>query len=357
MERAAAPIVHPGTAAPGEPATRSTTWRWWALALVALAVLAWIARHAQWSLVARAMARADVTMLIVATIVNLASLFAKGMSWWVFLRPLRATSLPLALRATVTGAAINNLLPAHVGEAARVLQVARAARVSTANVFSAFALERTMEGIGLALVLAVGVLAFGLPMGDAALRWITGFTLVLALLITVVLTRRVRRAADHAPPRSRVAAYLSRFLDGIVTAASGRRFIVTLVLVSASWSMQIATYHLTARAVGLPVTMAQTLALLLAANIGTLLRATPGSVGVFQLAYVLTAVALGLPQDTSVAAAILLQALQIIPVLILGGSFAIREGRLAARLAPLRASDVREPQAALPVMQSRWRRR
>ena len=57
-------------------------------------------------------------------------------------------------------------------------------------------------------------------------------------------------------------------------------------------------------------------------NLGFLLRATPGNVGFFQLAYALAAVHFGADRDAAIAASLLLQTLQIIPVPLLGVAMA-----------------------------------
>ena len=57
-------------------------------------------------------------------------------------------------------------------------------------------------------------------------------------------------------------------------------------------------------------------------NAGLLLRATPGNVGVFQLAYALAAGYFGVPNDTALAVALLIQTLQIVPTTGLGVALA-----------------------------------
>jgi len=59
-------------------------------------------------------------------------------------------------------------------------------------------------------------------------------------------------------------------------------------------------------------------AALLAVNIGFVVRATPGNVGLFQAIYALTAVGFGMNKDQAIAVAFLIQAQQIIPVTLLG---------------------------------------
>ena len=61
---------------------------------------------------------------------------------------------------------------------------------------------------------------------------------------------------------------------------------------------------------------------LLAANLGFLVRATPGNVGLFQLSYAVAAEPFGAPRDTAIAAALVLQTLQIVPVTLVGAALA-----------------------------------
>jgi uncharacterized membrane protein YbhN (UPF0104 family) len=49
-------------------------------------------------------------------------------------------------------------------------------------------------------------------------------------------------------------------------------------------------------------------------------RATPGNVGVFQAVYALTVRSFGVGESDAVAAALLIQAVQVLPVLILGSA-------------------------------------
>src|SRR5581483_11050731 len=96
-------------------------------------------------------------------LVNLASLGLKGVRWWVFLRPVGADSLWMALRATFAGAGLNNVLVANGGEAARVVFVARATHVQSARILATLALERLFELIGYVVLLALSVSFLELP--------------------------------------------------------------------------------------------------------------------------------------------------------------------------------------------------
>lgn len=314
------------------------------LAMLALLVIA--ARRVNWHEIWDAMLSARLGLLLLATLLNLVSLVAKGARWWLFLRPVGARSPWLALKATFVGAALSNVAPANAGEGARVLLVSRAAGISSAGVLAALTLERLFEAAGFVVLLAgAPFFATNLPPEIAKLRWVA----VALLLIMIDFVARLLRPGDASPRASagpgrvaRVRAYLASFRVSLAAAVTGPRLLAAIALTALSWGLQVATYHLAARAVDLHVSLANTIGLLLAENVGFLIRVTPGSVGVFQLIYAATAVAMDLPSDAAVAAAVLLQGLQLIPVTLIGAALAphLIANYRAARRAATRASAI-----------------
>lgn len=295
-----------------------------ALILVMLVVFATrVNWHATWA----AIRDASLGLLAVAALVNLASGVLKGIRWWVFLRPVGAPSLPLALRATFAGAGLNNVLVANGGEAARVVFVARSAHVASARVLATLALERLFELVGYALLLAGAATFLELPPNLARVRPVAIAALAGMLLLLLWLLRRPATVAAVAVPRpatwhARLREYGQRFARTIAQVSSGPRFLAALLLSVGAWALQVVTYQLTARAAHFPMTTVATIAALLAVNLGFALRATPGNVGLFQFAYAATATAFGLDENQAIAVAFLIQAQQILPVTALGVALA-----------------------------------
>src|SRR5215210_3444851 len=133
------------------------------LSLVILVFLVIFATKVNWHDIWKGMRSASRTMLLAAAAVNLASIVVKAVRWWVFLRPVGARSLSLALRATFAGAGLNNVLVANGGEAARVVFVSRAAHVASAKVLATLALERLFELVGYVAMLALAATFLELP--------------------------------------------------------------------------------------------------------------------------------------------------------------------------------------------------
>ena len=292
-----------------------------------LVMLVLFARKVNWHDIWRTMQSASLPVLVGAALVNLASIVVKGVRWWVFLRPIGATSLPLALRATFAGAGLNNVLVANGGEAARVVFIARAAHVPSAKVLATLALERLFELVGYVILLALAATFLELPGSLERVKPFAVGVLVAMFALLVWLLRRpdvVESTVGPAPAswHGRVREYGGRVVRTIGQVSTGPRFIAAVVLSVLAWALQVATYQLTARAAHLPMSLVATVAALLAVNLGFALRATPGNVGVFQAAYAATAAAFGMDREQAIAVAFLIQAQQILPVTLLGVALA-----------------------------------
>lgn len=308
------------------------------------AFLVLFATRVQWSDTWHALRSASPSILLAAAAVNLLSLALKGVRWWVFLRPVGVDSFWLTMRATFAGAGLNNVLVANSGDAARVIFVSRATRVTSAKILATLALERLFELSGYVLMLVLGIWLLPLPGPIAELRPFAITALAaLGFFVLFLLSREKtdERELDDAHRSGKLRAYLRRFTHTLASVSTIPRFTAAMVLSVGAWGLQIATYQLTAKAVHFPITFTGTVACLLAVNVGFALRPTPGNVGVFQLLYALTAAALGFDSNAAVAVAFLIQTQQILPVTAIGVVLApefLRKRRHPGEVAPAGAA-------------------
>jgi uncharacterized membrane protein YbhN (UPF0104 family) len=297
-----------------------------ALTLGIVALLVYYARTVHWDAAWHAIRSASPWLLFLAALANLATVGAKALVWWIFLRPVGARSLGLAMRATAAGAGINNLLIANSGEAARAVLVTRSSGASGTGVVAALALERLFDFIGYVLVL-IGA-AFLLPLPESVTRWRPEAVAVLGAIVVVLIALLAH--APHPPPPgevitgfvARTRAGFERFIERLAHIVTVRRMGAALALTVVNWGTQIASYHLTAIAAHFPISLAGSISAMLLVNVGFLVRATPGNVGVFQAVYAFTAQAMGLSSDAAVGVALLLQVVQNGPVTVLGAALA-----------------------------------
>src|SRR5215467_682845 len=164
------------------------------LSALIIAALILFARRVNWHTTWRSIENANLSILLLAALVNLASLALKGVRWWIFLRPVGAPSLWMAIKATFAGAGLNNILVANGGEAARVVFVARAAHVQSAKVLATLALERMFELIGYIVMLALAVSFLELPHTLARTRPVAWAALAGVIVLMIYLVRRPEKA-------------------------------------------------------------------------------------------------------------------------------------------------------------------
>ena len=157
---------------------------------IILVMLVVFATKVNWHSTWAAIQDSSISILLLAAAVNLFSLGLKGVRWWIFLRPIGASSLFLALRATFAGAGLNNVLVANSGEAARVIFVSRAAHITSAKVLATLALERLFELIGYVVMLALAVSFLPLPPVLERTRPFAWFALALIAGFLIYLVRR-----------------------------------------------------------------------------------------------------------------------------------------------------------------------
>ncbi|MEO7501883.1 MAG: lysylphosphatidylglycerol synthase transmembrane domain-containing protein [Gemmatimonadaceae bacterium] len=303
----------------------------WFITAVIVAFLVVFARTIDWAAAWTSIRHASMPLLAAAVVVNFLSMAVKAVRWWLFLRPAGASSLPLALRATIAGAGLNNVLVANGGDAARVVFVSRATGVPSSTILATLALERLFDPVGFVILLVYGIIAFELP--QTLEKWRVPAELSL-VAITALLLWFLYSARKAAPTQAanqsetslafwgRVRRYFAGFAASARSLATGPRFLGALVLSMLSWAGQLVTFVLAAEAAHVAMPYAASLAVLLAVNLGLLIRATPGNVGFFQFVYALTAEQFGIPRNDAIAVSLLIQTLQIIPLTLMGVALA-----------------------------------
>lgn len=248
-----------------------------------------------------ALGHADWMLLAAAGVVNVLSLMAKAGAWHLLLRRLTPIRAMTAQVATLLGAAVNSISVSVSGEAARAQAAKSRDGVPFRFAAASLVASRVVEALGLVVFLAVMMLL--LPMWPGA-RSIGLILLGVAVAVT---------AGYHLLPRRRWHPTLVR-----MAATGPGGFAAPVTLATLSWVVQWLTYHWSFVATGAAVTPAVSLAALVMANIAGMLRLTPGNIGVMQGSLVLGMQAFEMPPANALAAGLALQAVQVIPVLLIG---------------------------------------
>ncbi|MEO8090053.1 MAG: lysylphosphatidylglycerol synthase transmembrane domain-containing protein [Gemmatimonadales bacterium] len=276
-------------------------WVLAALALVAGVFAVRFGRTFPWSQTMNTVADADWMTLGAAAVINIVSLMAKAEAWRVLLRRLAPVRASTAQIATFLGAAVNSVSVSVSGEAARAQSTAMRDGVPIRLTAASLLASRVVEALGLIVFLSLALILLPLWPASRAL----GLSLAAIAVIAGVCYHLLPRARWHPTIRS-LAGFERGGLAGPVALA---------VL---SWVAQWMTYHWSIVATHATITPAVSLAALVAANLAGILRLTPGNIGVMQGSIILGMGVFQIPAANALAAGLAIQAVQVIPILVIG---------------------------------------
>jgi len=221
------------------------------------------------------------------------------------------------LRACLLGLAVNNVLPARLGEMAKAVYLRREASVSLGHALEMVFWERFFDlsallclGVAVAALLGQGLILYPL------LAMVGGGWVFLAVL-------RLRPQAAHAclrlVPGERLRLFAVEML-GLLEARLRADFLLRLAgLTALTWAGYALTYGLGLCLVaGFPVDPTLVLTFFAVVTLGFALPAAPGGMGVFEASAVLALGWFGVDKDRAFAVGLALHMLQYIPVTLAG---------------------------------------
>lgn len=311
--------------------------------LVILPLAFWDASLPQvWSFLQRADWRAVVLALALYVLTTL----AKVARWDAFFHPRRIRFASL-FAALIVGQTLNVLLPARLGDVARIYALRRREAVPAARVLGTIAAEKLVE-LAMLLLLTVSV-AWFLPLPqwilDPSLR--VSALLICAMLIlplVFVQRQRLRKAWSWLLARllrlqpAHAESHFDATIEGI--APLRRRALLARILCWSItiWWLMIATNYVLFYALPIQASWLIASVLLIVLQIGVAVPSTPGRIGVFQFLANLTLALFGTERELAVVYGILLYGVTFVPQVFLAAPFIWQE--LANfRRAPARALD------------------
>ncbi len=249
-------------------------------------------------------------MLTAAAAVNVVSVAAKGSAWYLMLRRLGPSRHVTAQAATFVGAAVNSLSVSVSGEAARAQLVTAKDGISFGTAVASLVTTRVIEALGLIAFLGVALVALPpWPWARPAGLALIALVVALGLGYRIIPWDRVRSAAE-----GRRYEPFVRMLG-----ASGQNGVnAAVALTSVSWLAQWVTYHWTIQATHTAASSSASLAALVVSNVAGILRLTPGNIGVLQGSLILVMREFRFPLANALAAGLALQAVQVLPILVIG---------------------------------------
>jgi len=307
--------------------------------------------HVEYDELIHAFINVSWTFVLLAIVANLCSIMLKVASWKIIydftFEGVRGRWRDLT-SALMIGFLVNLIIPARLGELARAYVISRrqgmrGQQVSKSTVFGTIVLERVFDGVAMAMIVIYGVVHMDLPgwadKGAIVLLVISGLFALTMIILEMKREKLQETAAraranlqEHHPWWRQIGIRLyemiARFSEGQKVLRSPLRVIVICFTTAASWISQLVAVYLSLFAFHLGyIGILGALLLLILINVAGAMPATPGNVGVFQLATVIPlTVTYGIPKTTALAFSVGLQVIEGSIGLGVGSACLLREG-------------------------------
>jgi glycosyltransferase 2 family protein len=282
------------------------------------------------------LATAQWSSVIGALVLFFLALFIRAWRWRIMLTPLVPISYGNVFSAMSIGYFANNVLPLRMGEIYRAHVVYEISGLSRSAAFGSIVVERMVDLISMLPYLAAALILFPLPRMMQVAAWSLGIvgTLLMIVLIWLVLDRDrsmalARRMLSGLPPRLAHAgvSLLEKFTSGLVVLGKSEHLLTIWVSSLILWAVYGGMDFFILHAVGFIDSgyvlidqnlFGAVLVTLMITTIGFSIPGAPGAVGTYHGMAVLGLSLFQVPGDRAAGFAILMHAVNYIPLTVVG---------------------------------------
>jgi glycosyltransferase 2 family protein len=293
--------------------------------------------------VSAALAGADPFWIAAAMLIYAANLAVRAWRWQIILRPVAAIPYPIVARALLVGYGLNAIMPARLGELFRAEFFKKTYGLPRVWGLTSIIIERLFDGITVIGCLGVGLLFAAAARPNAGLLikvLVTGSVLFGVLLVAAVYLSGsvMSRIVGRFPGLSRHMAMVQQGFEILRTWRTLEVIGITLII----YVPDAFTLWFLVKAVGLTLGFSDTLVLLGAASLSTIVPSGPAFLGTLQFAYALAVEFAGGARALGIAAATLAQLCLLLPLAVIAGAIIVHGSGTALYTILRRPSDHRQ---------------
>jgi uncharacterized protein (TIRG00374 family) len=243
----------------------------------------------------------------------------------------RTAGMWLCLKAFFLGMAVNNVIPAKLGELAKAFYLRRVGGFSLSKGVTMVFWERFFD---LNALLAMGlVVAAHFKVNLAFVPLAAGVGGIWAALFMVRTFPGLVEKIIDLMPSARLSAFLADIKLQILHGVTPGFMAVLGLYTVLCWALYAAVSFLVLLWVAsLPLTMGQAAAVFVLSALGMAMPSSPGAFGVFEAAVVFSLGLFGIDKEQALAAGVVLHMLQYIPVTLIGVLILARSGLSIKRI-------------------------
>lgn len=279
----------------------------------------WFARGVDWATVGTFWKQANIWLLLLGALFINLTMIVRALRWMTFLQPIARANLWDALAATVIGFGCIFVV-GRAGDVVRPLLLSMRTRIKASATIATILIERIYDMAAVGLMFAVNLLFLELPSNKAAdllrlrsfgLFMLAGLGVGLGLLIVLRLRAQwligvFEKVFGWLPKRllSFAVGLLTHLADGLSVLLNARELLKTVAQTAVVWGLIAGAYWFVARAFSLNLSLSQTIFVLGAGLVGSLIPTPGGSAGAFHAATQKGLVFLDVEPNLAAAAAI-----------------------------------------------------
>lgn len=280
----------------------------------------------EWDRFWSALQGADYWWLLPAVLALGAAMWIKVLKWELLVRPAGKTRRLHLFYSMTIGYLVNDVLPGRLGEIARVYSEARLDRISPAAVLASVAVDRILDVVAVALLLAVAlptadlpawVVESGLMVGAGGLALLI-FSIAMAYPMGRGLFLRVLGAAPAFPGKALIEKWAESLFVGLEGLRGATSLFSVIVTTLAIWVVTALSYYFTQRAFHIDAPIWAAVLALCLTNLGMVVPSSPGYIGVFHYLVVVAMGAFGVEKELALGYAIVMHLIGFLPVGIVG---------------------------------------
>jgi glycosyltransferase 2 family protein len=221
---------------------------------------------------------------------------------------------------TVSGVAVNNVLPGRIGDFLRARWLGLAARMPAGKAFGTVILDRAFD-----LVVLVGLLIVGIA-SVASSDWLVelaaaGLVVVLGVVGALAFSRTYidRRERDRRE-RGLLRRLVRDTVERLAEPFGRRHLLAWLALGVVAWAAWALAGLLVARSLGIDLSISEALFVTAVLNLGSAVPSSPGYVGTYEWLGVASLGLLGIDNEPALAFTILVHAAWYVPTTLVGAA-------------------------------------
>lgn len=304
------------------------------LALSAAAVF-FLVRSIDLSQALQSLRHASPGWIAAGTLMMVGSYYLRALRWCELLSPRASPPVSRVFSAVMVGFLAINTLPARLGEVVRAYVLARREKIPTATVLGSLAVERILDLAMLGMFWAVTLLYAPVP---EWFRWSGYITIAIGVAIGGVVwwlhATRGRSGSWGRHPllsrlpasfRTAIASAIPAFGAGLLVVGRPALLARATLLSIATWVTSGTVFLFVGQSLGVALPFWSIFLLTFVVCVGISVPASPGFLGVMEGACVLGLSLVGLSGPKALAFALIYHVTQLIPPLVLGTYFVLRQ--------------------------------